>query len=79
VRAAEFLGLFGGADPQDTLLEALRSAQSGVEANLILNTVVLLRDRIPSHRFAIPRELFKFPQQEMELINRRLEYLHGSD
>ena len=75
VRAAEFLGLIQAADPRETIMEALGSANSGVEANLILNTLVLLRDGQPSYDFEVRRDIFKFPNKDMEDVNRRLEYL----
>jgi hypothetical protein len=78
VRAAEFLGLVGAADPTEAIMQALATAESGVEANLILNTLVLLRDGKPGYEFDVPRDLFKFPDREMELINRRLLYLNSS-
>lgn len=43
-RAAEFLGLNGFGDPAAVLLDVLSSCTDPVEVNLILNTVVLLRD-----------------------------------
>jgi arylsulfatase A-like enzyme len=43
-RAAEFLGLTGAADPLPLLLGALEGCTDRIEANLILNSVVLLRD-----------------------------------
>lgn len=78
VRAAEFLGLVGAAEPQEVIMHALATAESGVEANLILNTLVLLRDGEPGYEFNVPRDLFKFPSEEMELINRRLQYLKSN-
>jgi len=50
-RAAEFLGLVGGADPRPILMDVLGKCTDPVEANLILNTVVLLRDGKPQIRF----------------------------
>lgn len=44
VRAAEFLALTGQADPRPVLVDALNESDDPIEANLILNTVVLLRD-----------------------------------
>lgn len=44
VRAAEFLALIGADDPHPVIARALREAADPVEANLILNTVVMLRD-----------------------------------
>ncbi|WP_233231560.1 sulfatase-like hydrolase/transferase [Tichowtungia aerotolerans] len=43
-RAAEFLGLTGAADPVPVLMDVLRHSTDPIEVNLILNTVVLLRD-----------------------------------
>ncbi|MDD2600377.1 MAG: sulfatase, partial [Kiritimatiellae bacterium] len=43
-RAAEFLGLTNAADPIPMLLTVLDQSTDPIEANLILNSVVLLRD-----------------------------------
>jgi len=79
VRAAEFLGLIGAPEPQAVITEALRAAADPVEANLILNTVVLLRDGRPAYAFTIepgwfPAAWRSDPKYE---LNRRLEYLTG--
>lgn len=50
-RAAEFLALTGQADPQEVLTDVLRKSTDPIEANLILNTVVLLRDAAPGYAF----------------------------
>ncbi|MCP5520369.1 MAG: sulfatase [Verrucomicrobiales bacterium] len=50
-RAAEFLGLTRAADPVPVWVDVLRSTTDPIEANLILNTVVLLRDRQPGINF----------------------------
>jgi hypothetical protein len=78
VRAAEFLGLVQAADPNDTLMEALATATAGVEANLILNTLVLLRDGKPGYDLHVPADFFKFSKKEMGNVSRRLEYLNRS-
>jgi len=44
VRAAEFLGLAGAADPMPFIFDALEGCDDPIEVNLILNTVALLRD-----------------------------------
>jgi hypothetical protein len=44
-RAAEFLGLTGAADPLPLMLKALEGCKDPIEVNLILNSVVLLRDK----------------------------------
>jgi arylsulfatase A-like enzyme len=43
-RAAEFLGLTKAADPLPIVLDILKDCTDPIEANLILNTVVLLKD-----------------------------------
>ena len=43
-RAAEFLGLTGADDPLPLIMNALEGCKDPIEVNLILNTVVLLRD-----------------------------------
>ena len=80
VRAAEFLALTGAADPQPVLAAALQAAADPVEANLILNTVVLLRDhpngltlRVDAE--GLPQAWRNDPSLE---LNRRLVYLRAS-
>ena len=43
-RAAEFLGLTGIEDPVPVITEALSKTEDGIEALLILNSLVLLMD-----------------------------------
>ena len=76
VRAAEFLALVGAADPQKTIYQALKNAQTEVEANLILNTVTLLKDGEPGYEFDIDPEWFdpEWRVEERSNVNRRLGY-----
>ena len=53
MRAAEFLALTGQADPRPVLVDILNKTTDPVEANLILNTVVLLRDGKPGYPFDV--------------------------
>ena len=75
VRAAEFLALTGGDDPADTVVDALSDATTGPEANLILNSLVMLRDGSPGFEF--PDVADRIPPQVLEYdgVARRLEYL----
>ena len=77
IRAAEFLGLVGEEDPRKVFFKELEDCQSGLEASLILNSVVLLQDGNPSYRF--PRDAFKLePAVEADgYVQRRLQYLIG--
>ena len=58
VRAAEFLMLLDGTDQTDVFLKTLENAQSVVEANLILNTVALLKDLGLLHSLPIQESQF---------------------
>jgi hypothetical protein len=75
VRAAEFLGLVGAGDPRPTLMAALKRTQSGVEATLILNTVVVLRDGKPGYRFSVTAEDINPAARHSIQVQRRLDYL----
>ncbi len=75
VRAAEFLGLIGADDPRPVIMDALAKTSSGVEANLILNSLVLLRDGKPGYDFKITAKHMKPSVRKAFLVQRRLEYL----
>ena len=75
-RAAEFLGLIGAADPRPTIMDALARSNSGIEANLILNTLVLLRDGQPGYAFTIFDDHFKTSVGSADYVRRRMEYLN---
>lgn len=76
VRAAEFLALIGAAKPQKVIYAALRNSKTEVEANLILNTVTLLKDAKPGYDFEFNPEWFPAPwrKEERSNVNRRLGY-----
>lgn len=76
IRAAEFLGLAGEADPRSVFVEALRQVSSPTEANLILNSAALLQDTNPGYTF----DLSEFADTEWangkkSLARHRVEYL----
>ncbi len=75
IRAAEFLGLTGTEDPKEVIRTALAETDDPVEANLMLNTVVLLRDGPYKYQFDITEDLFKPEVQKGGYVIRRLEYL----
>jgi len=77
VRAAEFLGLAGEADPRPVFMDVLRQVSDPVDANLILNSVALLQDSKPGYKF----ELDEFKAEEWakgkkSLARHRIEYLY---
>ena len=75
IRAAEFLGLIQAMDPQPVFIKALQETQSGTEAGLILNSLVLLQDGQPGYQFQVPRSLFAEQVLQDDTVQRRLEYL----
>lgn len=79
VRAAEFLGLAGAADPRPAIIQALQETTDPIEANLILNTLVLLRDGQPGYDFDVSSlESAKWMKAGKEMqAARRMDYLEG--
>ncbi|MEO8498565.1 MAG: sulfatase, partial [Planctomycetota bacterium] len=76
VRAAEFLGLLGAVDPQPTIMSCLAQTTSPVEASLILNTLVLLRDGQPGYKFKVSLgDLKTLKDKQADGVQRRMEYL----
>lgn len=76
-RAAESLGLMG-VDGVDQWLEAaLAEATSGVEAALILNTIVLMKDSPKGYEFSISVDQLPERVRSNDAVKRRLEYLNG--
>ena len=81
VRAAEFLGLNGIQEPQVVLTDALKQAKTKTAANLILNTVALLKDSPHQYKFNIDRDIFKpeWMAKAGDLVNRRMDYIEGKN
>ncbi|NQT13451.1 MAG: sulfatase, partial [Planctomycetes bacterium] len=75
VRAAEFLGIVGAADPRSTLCKVLNTTESPVEALLTFNTVVFFHDRAPGgYPFDLKALDMKVTSGE---VQRRISYLGG--
>ncbi len=74
VRAAEFLGLTGTADPRPVIMDVLRQTTDPSEANLILNSVVLLEDGTPGYDFDV-KEFKSAKWSKVNPADRRMEYL----
>ncbi len=74
-RAAEYLGLYTKVDPRPILKAALERAQTATEANLILNTVVLLQDGPSNHPFTLTPQDVAHVKGDRTELDRRLEYL----
>ena len=76
VRAAEFLALIGAADPRPTILDVLSKTKSLIEANLVLNTLVLLRDGKPGYEFQLTKKGVVHSKNARGNVRRRLDYLN---
>jgi len=79
VRAAEFLALADAPDSRElatkVIAQSLKNSRHGVEANLILNTLVLLKDGPQNYQFDVPED-FKTNRPGVAEVDRRLLYLH---
>ena len=77
VRAAEFLGLTQAADPVPLLTECLQNSTSAIEANLVLNTIVLLSDTKPGYEFSLDKDMVdhEWLKGRVSLVRERLIYL----
>jgi len=76
-RAAEFLGLTGLGNPVPVITEALYQCTDGVEALLILNSLVLLRDGPHAYVFALEEERLAAEVAGDAEVKRRLDYIGG--
>jgi arylsulfatase A-like enzyme len=78
LRAAEFLGLLKYRDPMPVLTELLQQTTDPIEADLILNSVVLLRDHPPGWPFDV-QALQGTPwlSGKNGQFERRIGYLRG--
>ncbi|MCB1065916.1 MAG: sulfatase-like hydrolase/transferase [Verrucomicrobiae bacterium] len=74
VRAATFLAEVGEENPRPTFMEALKTSDSEVETQIIMNMLVYLRDHGPKIDFQVTRADVKSGGGEVE---RRLFYLTG--
>ena len=76
-RAAEFLGLNGSGDPVPVIRETLYESKDGVEALLILNSLVGLMDGPFAYRFELNDAGLSPAVTGDPEVQRRLEYIHS--
>ncbi len=76
-RAAEFLGLTALGDPVPVILEAIYASDDGVEALLILNSLVLLMDGSHTYRFELDKEKLSPELMQDQEVKRRLDYIES--
>lgn len=78
IRAVEFLGLTGHADPRPLVVTALERSTDPVEVGLMLNSVVLLMDGRPGYEFDLAAFIESIKGTKVgknTQVRRRLEYL----
>ena len=76
VRAAEFLGLTGAADPVPYIFDTLAECDDPIEVNLILNTAVLLKDAA-GVEFDMSKVEGEAWTKMGGLVPHRVDYLRG--
>jgi len=74
-RAAEFLALTDQEDPRPVIMDVLRKEKNPIEANLILNTVVLLHDFDSKWKFNLLE--FETAPWLKKLTSTRFNYITG--
>lgn len=74
-RAAEFLGLNGQQNPVPVITDALRQTGDGVEALLILNSLVLLMDGPYGYAFSLEESDLQQEVREDPEVQRRIVYI----
>jgi arylsulfatase A-like enzyme len=74
-RAAEFLALTGTDDPKEVITSVLSTTDDPVEANLILNTLVLLQDGPYKYKFDLDTNILLPVVLEGAYVKRRLPYI----
>jgi arylsulfatase A-like enzyme len=75
MRAAEFLGLIGKVNPQDTLVELVNTTEDAVVATEALNSVVWFKDFF-GDKYPVERSDFE-PVSDGGDVDDRLNYING--
>ena len=79
-RAMEYL-LLNQESFDHTIIEALlKNTKSETQANLILNTLALIKSLKPKLKFNLSKEIFPsdWHDKPNDLVNRRMDYLIGN-
>ena len=79
-RAMEYLILNQESFDTKIIEELLKKAQSQTEANLILNSLGLIKNLKPQLKFNLSKEIFppEWYDKPNDLVNRRMDYLIGN-
>jgi arylsulfatase A-like enzyme len=79
MRAVEFLELNDQTVDTKMILDIVKSAKSESEANLILNTVALLKTVKPDFQLKLSKKMFHpdWTAKESDLVSRRIEFINN--
>ncbi len=75
VRAAEYGAIVHKKDATKAIVDCLKESKDGVEASLILNTLVLLRDGSTGLKFEVKKSDLNSDVLKNDNVKRRLQYL----
>ncbi len=80
IRAFEFLALNDQLIENKMILDIVKKAKSESEANLILNTVALLKMVKSDFRMNLPKDLFDadWMKSTQSVVSRRIEFINGN-
>ena len=80
MRAIEFLALEDQSVSKDLFLDLLQNVKSESEANLILNSIALLKSVKPNFELELPENIFnpEWLNEEDDLVKRRIEFINGN-
>jgi hypothetical protein len=80
IRAVEFLGLNNQPLDEKIVMDIIKNSKSETEANLILNTVALLKTVNQKFKIHVPKEIFhpEWIDKEQDLVSRRIEFINES-
>ncbi len=84
IRAAEYLMLHNKKVDQEKINNLLKSAKSETEANLMLNTLALIKTKNPNYKLELKKAEFPSSwlppvREENALVNRRMNYLTNDE
>ena len=77
LRALEYLALHTGFDDYSIMEGLLKEARSETEANLMLNSLALIKSLNPNFKFSISKQIFPadWTDNPNDLVNRRMDFL----
>ena len=81
IRAAEFIALSKQKVASQTVVEIMEMAKTKTEANLMLNSIALIKTMNPDYKISLPKTMFdeSWTKKADDLVNRRLDFINGSD